>query len=37
MTDNEKVEEILLVLEERLEKTFSVLKENYECGVQVFR
>ena len=29
MTDNEKVEEILLVLEERLEKTFSVLKENY--------
>ena len=29
MIENEKVEEILLVLEERLEKTLAVLKENY--------
>ena len=29
MTDNEKVEELLLTLEEKLEKTVSVLREEY--------
>ena len=29
MTDNEKVEEILLVLKERIDKTYSENKENY--------
>ena len=36
MIDNEKVEEVFLVLEDKLEKTVNVLKEEY-AGIRAGR